>query len=256
MSDIKHVTFLLPYKWNPNAPARANGNQWWGYPSRNTEPRVIVLHTAETDPSPASALNVARWQSTAAVPSSYHVIVDSDHIVRTVPDDHTAFHVAGFNSPSLGLSFATRADVWGRYPIWDALALANAAQVAARWSDTYRIPTTILTRSEALSGESGFVFHSTMDPARRSDPGSKFPLDNFMNRIDTVEVDEMAGYAEQIELMAQMAVAQEVGRIRAGFGLPAEPESDHRWGRRISGGRATIDEAIEALKDRAADRSF
>ena len=182
---MTETRFLLSERTNPNSRVRDDGGRWWGYPTRRGAITAIVFHTAESPPSPASALNVARWQAhTATVPSSYHVLVDSDHTVRTVLDRQTAFHVVGFNSSSLGLSFATRASLWGRYPLWDEQALTRAAAVCRQWMALYGIPPRWLTRDQALRGVRGFVRHSTMDPDRRGDPGAKFPATRFMSLLD------------------------------------------------------------------------
>ena len=181
---VTETRFLLSGINNPNAPMRANGIRWWGYPSRNERPRVIVVHTAESTPSGSSARSVGEWQSRAPVPSSYHVLCDSTTTLRTVRDDHTAFHAAGFNSISLGISWATRASLWGTYPDWDGRALARSAEVCRRWQNLYDIPAVWLTRPQVQAGARGFVRHSTLDPARRSDPGLKFPAGRFFALLD------------------------------------------------------------------------
>lgn len=172
---------------NPHAPVRANGRRFWGYPTRNggtAAIRCIGIHTAETDPSPASAENVARWlRDSAPNPASYHSLVDSDSEVELLPDSAVAFGIASFNTPTVHLSFATRAGWWGRYPAWDDDALDRGARVAARWVRRYNIPLRWITRTQALGGERGFVRHSTMDPSRRSDPGASFPADRFFTLI-------------------------------------------------------------------------
>lgn len=207
--------FLLSERNNPHAPLRANGRRWWGYPSRSggtAAIRVIAIHTTENAPSPAVALNVARWQATTAPgPSSYHVIVDSDHTVRTVLDEHTAFHIANFNTASLGLSFGTRAALWGRYPEWDELALERGAAQVREWLDLYDIPLRWLTRAQALAGQRGLVRHSVMDPSRRTDPGGAFPAARFFRFI---EEDDMT--PEDRALLQQ--VAKDVGDIKASLG--------------------------------------
>ena len=196
---MSETRFLLSGINNPNAPMRSNGVRWWGHPSRNHRPRVIVVHTAETAPTGSSARSVAEWQSRAAVPSSYHVMVDSRTTLRTVRDDHTAFHAASFNSISLGISWATRAALWGTYPDWDTAALHRAATVCQQWQALYNIPARWLSRPQVQAGASGFVRHSTLDPARRSDPGIKFPAREWFAMLadpatepTTAEVD-MAG---------------------------------------------------------------
>lgn len=177
---------------NPHAPLRDNGMRGWYYTQRQgglSAIRVIGVHTAETDPTPNSAEAVAKWQrDRAEQPSSYHVLVDSDSTVRTLPDEAVAFHIRSFNTPSLGLSFATRARWWGNWPTWDDLALKRAAAQAREWVDTYSIPLRWLRKTEAESGMKGFVRHSTMDPDRRTDPGLGFPAEKFFELIEGDDV--------------------------------------------------------------------
>lgn len=257
------MTPLLFTADNPHSSVRANGKRGWFYPTRNASIRAIVLHTAETDPSPASAENVGRWQRDAApVPSSYHVLVDSDSTVRALPDGATAFHCVGFNSPSLGLSFATRAAWWGRFPAWDRAALAHGAAQVASWCRRYDIPPVLLTREQALAGRSGIVTHAVMDPRRRSDPGDLFPMQDLMWRVRAglwpaaVEFEEdvmasledvrkvvrdelLGGTRERLNeavRLGQVAAAGAVAAIRAEVGLPPEPESDLEHVKRIREG--------------------
>ena len=206
---------------NPHAPLREHGMRGWYHPHRSggtAAIRMVVIHTAETDPSPASAWNVARGQRDhATVPSSYHRLVDSDQTVVTLPDSSTAFHVRGFNSPSLGLSFATRAAWWGRYPAWDRDALANAAAVAAEWSERYSIPLRWLTRQQAADGAAGFALHSTLDPARRTDPGDGFPAREFFDLI----IDIIAPQEDVMSLEQEAkldALARDVAQIKRQLG--------------------------------------
>ena len=266
---MTETRFLLSERTNPNSKVRADGNRWWGHPTRQGTITAIVVHTAETSPSPASALNVARWQAyTAAVPSSYHVIVDSDHAVRTVLDTQTAFHCVGFNPVSVGLSFATRASLWGRWPVWDEQALARAAAVSRQWMALYGIPARWLTRVQASRGVKGFVRHSTMDPGRRSDPGHLFPAGRFFALLadpDPEPEDPMADYADELAAIARNTqlsaddaarqvrlqaalVEAEIGRFRVSLGLADDPASDAIWSSRIAVGSSTLTEAKERLR--------
>ena len=186
---------MIPFLWtadNPHAPVRANGRRFWGYPQRQDTIRCIGVHTAETAPFGTSAEAVARWlRDAASAPASYHRIVDSDSTVLLLPDEAVAFHIRSFNSGSLGLSFATRARLWGQHPAWDEQALRRGAEVAAAWCRTYDIPVRWLTRQAALSGQRGFVRHSTMDPQRRTDPGAGFPAARFFDLIEQHMEDDM-----------------------------------------------------------------
>jgi hypothetical protein len=281
------VEHLLTDYTNPHSAVRANGRRGWYYPARNGGLGAITcigIHTTENNPSPATALNVARWQATTApAPSSYHVLVDSDHIVRTLHDVAVAFHIVGLNTRSLGLSFGTRHDWWGRYPQWDAAALDNAAQVAAGWCRTYGIPVRWITLAEANRGVRGFIRHSVADPGRRRDPGDTFPAAEFfrlvrahldgttapaapapasaptpipeedimasLEDLERVVADAVAPLAATVRALAKQAVAD----MRSASGMRPDPESDAIWADRIAAGR-TLDHARAALVARADEQ--
>lgn len=268
------VEYLLSERTNPNSRERDNGVRWWGYAHRRggTDAiRVIGIHTTESPPSPASALNVAKWQAyTAPAPSSYNVLVDSDHRVRTVLDSQVAFHIRSFNTPSVGLSFATYATWWGKYPTWDEEALVRGAEQAREWVEQYDIPLRWLTRRQALNGERGFVRHSVMDPDRRSDPGNRFPSQTFFDLIRngkkpaTNWLEELMAVGEkQLEqiatalakdanarrALAQVEAAKHVASVRGHYGHKKDPLSDAIWGERIADGE-NLKEAVEALRDK------
>lgn len=183
--SFTETLFLLSERENPHSRVRDNGVRFWGYPQRNAQVSCIVVHTAETAPTPQSAEAVARWQAyEAPAPSSYHVLVDSDSVVRTLEDRAVAFHCVGLNSNSLGLSFATKASLWGRHPEWDQAALRRGAWQAARWCKSQSIPVRWLTLEQAKSGARGFIRHSVADPTRRTDPGRTFPEAEFFRLVN------------------------------------------------------------------------
>ena len=181
---FNETRYLLSERNNPNSRVRANGFRWWGHPSRNSVITCIVLHTTENDPGNGVAMNVARWQaSTAPAPSSYHKMVDTHNIVQTVLDNHTAFHAVGYNARGLGLSFATRAHLWGRNASNDTRMLERGAWVAAQWCKRHNIPVRLITKAEGDRGVRGFITHAAVDPGRRSDPGANFPMTRFLNLV-------------------------------------------------------------------------
>lgn len=186
----------LPYFYahqNPNAPQRANGRRFWGYPSRlpskGRVPRVIVLHTAENVPdvhgNDRTAEALAAYGAGTPRQASWHVCVDADSIVECLPDDATAFHVVGYNTISLGVEICTQARRWGQNKRHDTKLLRNAAKVVARWSVRHDIPIPktnggILTKAEVDAGKAGITKHALLDPSRRSDPGPDFPTHRFL----------------------------------------------------------------------------
>ena len=176
---------------NPNA-ARFGG--FWGYPTMAQTPRVIGIHTTESfadlDGPDSGAENVANWFATNNTVASYHTLVDSDSTVRCLPAGldgtvpHTAFHAAGANSWSLGLSFAMQAFNWPTLPApWVAKILDRGAAEAALWCARWDIPPVLITREQAANGWKGFIGHGMWDPGSRSDPGAGFAWSDFLGRI-------------------------------------------------------------------------
>lgn len=222
---------LLSERNNPNSDVRANGVRFWGYPSRRSPIRTVGIHTTENSPGPGVALNVAGWQAfRSTAPGSYHFIVDTRDLVRTLEDSFTAFHIAGHNAPSLGLSFATRASRWGLSASVDQAMLDRGAWVAAQWASQYAIPLRWLTKAQADAGQKGFVRHSTMDPTRRSDPGERFPSQEFFRLIQSY----MAPNLE--DLLKESMMKKRLARIEGGphggntrYEVIPDPENDTRY---------------------------
>lgn len=173
--------YLLDHQ-NPHAPVRGDGRRFWGYSSRNQRARVGVVHSAENlpdfEPPDTGAEAVADYGATLDRQASWHDTVDSDTRIRMLPWEYTAFHVAGFNSPSVGLEIATQARRWADVPgPWKGAILLNAAGVVREWREQLGIPTRLITAAEARAGASGILGHALLDPARRSDPGPAFDWD-------------------------------------------------------------------------------
>ena len=178
--------YLLSQRHNRYSRKRSNGIQFWGYPRRRGGTDAITcvgVHITASAPG-TTASSVARWQAhEAPSPSSYHVLVDASTIVRTLEDRAVAFHIVGFNTKALGLSFAMPDGHWGRDPDADEQMLQRGAQQAAVWCKQYNIPPRWLTRSQAKRGVRGFIRHSVADPKRRRDPGKDFPDDRFFQLV-------------------------------------------------------------------------
>lgn len=160
---------------------------------RATVTGAIVVHTAEntTDTTlpDGGAEAVARFISRRTdAAGSYHSIIDSDSIVRLGKYEWEMFHEGtGGNRWSLGLSFACQASQWPTLPeAWFTGALRNGAKEAAdmaRWVEQtvgVTVPAQRITPQQYRSGQAGFVGHGELDPGRRSDPGSGFPWNEFL----------------------------------------------------------------------------
>ena len=163
-----------------------HGQRVHWYPTRNTCQHgqgihLIVFHTAENlpdfNPPDTGAEAIARYGATTDRSVSWHSTVDSDSIIPMLPDDHTAWHVRDYNRCSLGVEMATKAAEWvNTPPSWRLDILENCARVVADWSKAHAIPLRKLSKQEADQGLKGLIFHSDLDPTRRSDPGPAFPL--------------------------------------------------------------------------------
>lgn len=206
---------MTPYLFehqNPNAPVRSNGLRFMGYPEASAPKTAVVLHTAETPPSSGSAWNVARYLSRTDRAASYQTVVDSGSAVTLLPPTAVSFNVRKFNTPSLGLSWATRAAVWGQFPDWDDAALWQGARVAAGWSRQFDIPVRVISKSQALDGVKGFTTHALMDSGRRSDPGAGFPLVEFFRRVNQLLDDSFE--AEELDVLEIGDEGDPVVRVR------------------------------------------
>jgi hypothetical protein len=164
-------------------------------PRREDPSGVVAVHTAENAPDfvafDGGAEAVASWISRRSDAGSYHEIADSDSAVYLVPYTAEAFHDGtGTNRHSLGLSCATRADVWPLAPqAWRDGAVEQMAQAAARmhrWVLMVRgfgIPPRRITAAQARARVPGCISHAELDPTRRTDPGAGFPWTRFLTRF-------------------------------------------------------------------------
>lgn len=165
----------------------------WYQPANRTAPaiRVIVLHSMEAPEKGDTAEAVARYF--ASLPStkkaSTHYNVDSDSVVRSVPDKDIAYHVAGFNTPSLGIEHAgyarqTPADWADPY---SSSMLGLSARLTAALCARYSIPPVYLSESDLRAGRRGITTHATVSRAfgvsDHWDPGPGFPIDLYISLV-------------------------------------------------------------------------
>jgi hypothetical protein len=204
---------------NPNATAKGYPG-FWGYASMNQTPRAVVTHTTESfadlDGPDTGAENVANWFQTNDVFALYHTLVDGDSTVRMVPagldstTTCTAFHAAGYNSYTLGVSMALRADSWPSLPAdYASRVLDRAAAEVALWCARWQIPLVIRAKADVDAGAPGITGHGILDPGSRSDPdGAAFPWDDYLARIKAASGGGGAqppghdDYEEEFEMVA------------------------------------------------------
>lgn len=181
---------------NPNAIARGYPG-FWGYVTMNYRPQVIVVHTAENltdlDGVDLGAESIANYFQTSDRPALYHVVTDRDSKIRIVPAGldgtivHTAFHAAGYNSWTVGVSMAMRSADWVSMGQDDREAyMRNAAQEVALLCVQHGIPIVKKSKAEIDAdneGSWGISGHGILDPGSRSDPGAAFDWDTFLRYV-------------------------------------------------------------------------
>lgn len=165
---------------------------------RKSTPRaVIVLHTTETEGDAESpdkrAENTASFISNRDTYGSYHMIGDTDSIIKLVRFRNAAFHDAtGSNEWSVGISLAIKAEDWSTFDEDTSQQLVKVMAImaarAASWMDRkgYGKPAAVrLTKAESDNPDaSGFISHADRDPERRSDPGADFPWSEFFDEYE------------------------------------------------------------------------
>lgn len=183
---------------NPNATAKVTSPyaQWgyWGFPNALPQPpKVITVHTAENTPdlvgADGGAEAVARFFATTGRRASVHKVIDSDSIIDLLPDTHRAIHSKFAWEDSLSFEISYKAAWWGRNPAYEARLLRNAARICRDWVSRYGITARRINLTEYRRGASGFIAHGDLDPARRTDPGSRFPWARFLTTIRDEEED-------------------------------------------------------------------
>jgi hypothetical protein len=172
----------------------AHGPKW--YTSRRQPILAVVEHvTAGLEDLDTlddhSAERTAAYAATTDRKVSWHEGTDADSTISLLPDTHTAFHVAGYNSCTLGREISKRHTDWRTMPPhWTRATLANAAVADARWCRRWGIPIRKATRPDLDAAITrwrnggpaipvGFVAHWELDPSRRSDPGLHQGRDTF-----------------------------------------------------------------------------
>ena len=169
-------------------PLLANPNKHY-YPTRNSPILGIVLHVTagleDFTPPDSGAEATIRYGQSNTRPASWHGIVDSDSVIDCLPDNYTAFHCIGLNSPSLGLEIANRDAKWATKPEpWAGDTLKNGADWCRPRVAKYGLPIRLSTAAEVRAAVNagrpfGFTYHRYMDPSRRIDPGFDFPWNRF-----------------------------------------------------------------------------
>jgi N-acetyl-anhydromuramyl-L-alanine amidase AmpD len=150
--------------------------------SRNgTNPLLVVLHDTEGANLPGirDLIGLGNFFDTASVQASSHAANDAQgNDARFVPDNRKAWHVAGYNSLSLGIEqigFASQ-------KTWSEAQLRNTADWIAYWSKLHGIP---IQRGRVGNGQvikPGVVMHSELGAigGGHHDPGPAYPIEQVL----------------------------------------------------------------------------
>lgn len=170
-----------------------NRNRPW-YPTRTQSVRLLVLHITTGlqgwDPkTDDTAEKMARGWTIDANNVSWHAQADSNSVVYCLPDSYTAWHVAGYNSCSVGLEMVADTTNWNaKNPDWVTGIIDQAARYFSPLAAKYGIPHRFVTKAQADAGAKGFAYHGTLNPGTRTDPGlyngkDTFPHARFLQRV-------------------------------------------------------------------------
>jgi hypothetical protein len=244
------------------------------YPTRNKPILGIVLHVTAgaqdlgmvgTD---GSAEATVRYGQTVTRAASWHGIVDTDTIIDCLPDSYTAFHVVGYNSPTLGLEIANLDARWDNKPAaWVEATLRNAAEWCRARMAKYGLPINLASKAEVdaaikVGQQFGFTYHSYLDEDRRKDPGKTFPWARFAQLLQGEEDDDVGlsyqetknAVAETLDKseQAQAAIkrtvhAMEFGRTGISFGVLGERLARFLENPPVAGGVTISDEQLERV---------
>lgn len=142
------------------------------------KPILIVVHATQgANVKGVSDLKgLGDWFDNPAAQASSHVATDAEgHSARFVADELKAWHVAFFNSVSLGIEQVGFAE----QKAWPDAQLQETARWVGRWAHAYGIP--IRQGRVSLDGriiKSGVVRHSDLGNlgGGHHDPGSDYPF--------------------------------------------------------------------------------
>lgn len=163
---------------------------------------LIVIHTAETLEQMATAELLARWSAglhptVPASEASWHLAIDADSVVQSVPFEHIAWHAGHWMTGlrSLGLEHAGLASQtpaqWA--DDYSEKMLRRSARVTAWLLERYEIPITWLTPEAVRNGDRGICGHVEITDAfelfknepkkQHRDPGPFFPRARYLDFV-------------------------------------------------------------------------
>ena len=164
------------------------------------EPRLVIIHTAESHELPSAATNTGTWFQNTPKQLSSHYGVDADGVVQYANESATTWHTGGklgggkgppwTNDESIGLELAGSAhqtpEQWA--DDYSAAVLANAAALTAELCRRYVIPIKYVNADALKRGERGITGHVQANEAagitgQHWDPGPGFPWADFIAMV-------------------------------------------------------------------------
>ncbi len=162
----------------------------WYYPSRANKIRRIYIHSMEAPEKGTTAESVAEYFRRGTKKASAHRCYDNNSVVQCVKDEHTAFHMGGDNSKSLGLEHAGYArqtqaewlDEFGR----DMLTISSmdCSDLCKRYAIPVRRLSVVDLRNDAKGIAGHYEGSLAFQESNHTDPGNGFPWDWYLTRVE------------------------------------------------------------------------
>jgi N-acetylmuramoyl-L-alanine amidase len=145
----------------------------FGERANGRPPDMILLHyTGMPDPEGA----IARLCTAGTDVSAHYIVLEDGRIIQSVPEDSRAWHAGAafwagevdINSCSIGIEIINRGHDWG-YPEFPLRQIAAVIALCRGIMLRRRVP------------PHRVLAHSDVAPARKKDPGEKFPWHSLAN---------------------------------------------------------------------------
>lgn len=188
---------------------------------------VVVVHTTESAldriAPDTGAENVAGFIARRTDAGSYHEIVDTDSVVRMLPDDVEAFGCATGDNPHVWhIALAARSsELSPTDPATRQMVATAGRRIALFWERNNRSVTVArrwLTQDQARSRTmSGLINHGTLQPVDRSDAWARHP---HKAGLDRLLLDAITLPAEDDEMPEQKVLLRDKnGKIWVAQGI-------------------------------------
>ena len=162
----------------------------YGYTSRKTAPKLLMLHCTTGAEKGDSAENVAQYFRTTKRPASAHYVVDTDSVVQCLDEEWTAFGCKGANSDGIHIELCGKAEQTRQQWLDEASSKIWRRAVALVEDITRRrgITVVMLGKQQLNAGKrTGITTHAAYDSAFPSsghwDPGPNFPIMEFIGDV-------------------------------------------------------------------------